>query len=289
MPRSGFGAMLAVHGLSSTALVETELLPSPVKIRMIPSRFEGEHPLNAIHQSRKISAAGVVLEADIVIPESARGTVLFAHGSGSSRHSPRNRYVANELQLAGLATVLVDLLTSEEERLDSRTGALRFDIDMLGARMVALIDWLAQQGPTTELGIGLFGASTGAAAALVAAAMRPTEVRAVVSRGGRPDLAGEVLRQVNQPTLLIVGEHDVTVIELNRQAMGQMVGETRLEIVPGASHLFEEPGALEQVAGLARRWFVHHLVRAPRPESPFVDREDPGAPGMSAGETDQAG
>jgi dienelactone hydrolase len=207
----------------------------------------------------ELPAAGVVLEADIEVPEAARGVVLFVHGSGSSRHSPRNRYVAEELQRAGLATVLVDLLTPEEERIDARTGALRFNIGLLAARVIALTDWLVEHEPTAGLGVGLFGASTGAAGALVGAAARPDHVQAVVSRGGRPDLAGDFLPLVRQPTLLIVGELDELVIELNRQAMEKLAGEARLEIVPGATHLFEEPGALEQVARLARDWFVHHM------------------------------
>jgi dienelactone hydrolase len=222
--------------------------------------------VNAVQQSLEIPAGGVVLDADIVVPETARGVVLFAHGSGSSRHSPRNRYVAGELQSAGLATVLADLLTPEEERVDARTAALRFDIDLLAVRVAALTDWLVEYEPTQGLGVGLFGASTGAAAALVAAATRPAAVQAVVSRGGRPDLAGEYLPQVRQPVLLIVGERDPAVIELNRKAMQQLGGETRLEIVPGASHLFEEPGALERVASLARDWFARHLTSAPRRE-----------------------
>jgi dienelactone hydrolase len=201
-----------------------------------------------------------------VVPEQAQGVVLFAHGSGSSRHSPRNRYVAEELQNAGLATVLADLLTPAEEQLDAQTAELRFDIGLLAARVAALTDWLVEQEPTEGLGIGLFGASTGAAAALVAAATRPDVVQAVVSRGGRPDLAGEFLGRVHQPTLLIVGGRDTVVIELNREALEQLSGEARLEIVPGASHLFGEPGALEQVARLARGWFVRHLKRAPRRE-----------------------
>jgi putative phosphoribosyl transferase len=220
--------------------------------------------MNAVHQSVQVPAAGVVLEADVVVPEPAQGLVLFAHGSGSSRHSPRNRYVAGELQHAGLATVLADLLTPEEEQLDARTGALRFDIDLLAGRVAALTDWLVEQEQTAYLGIGLFGASTGAAAALAAAAARPASVEAIVSRGGRPDLAGGLLRLVRQPTLLIVGERDTTVLELNRKAMRELSGETRLEVVPGASHLFEEPGALEEVARLARDWFVRHLRPAPR-------------------------
>jgi putative phosphoribosyl transferase len=210
-------------------------------------------------QSLQIPAGSVVLEADLALPDAARGVVLFAHGSGSSRHSPRNRYVAGELQRAGLGTVLADLLTPAEEQLDARTAELRFDIGLLAVRLVELTDWLTAHEPTAGLPIGLFGASTGAAAALVAAARRPAAVDAVVSRGGRPDLAGDALAAVHQPTLLIVGGRDTVVIELNRQAMAMIPGETRLEIVPGATHLFEEPGALEQVARLARNWFVRHL------------------------------
>src|SRR5207237_152703 len=171
---------------------------------------------------------------------------------------PRNRYVAGELDRAGLVTVLADLLTPREEQLDVRTAVLRFDIGLLAARVTALTDWLVAHEPTAGLDLGLFGASTGAAAALVAAAERPGTVAAVVSRGGRPDLAGESLRSVHQPTLLIVGELDETVIELNRRAMTQLAGEVWLDLVPGASHLFEEPGALERVARLARDWFVAH-------------------------------
>ena len=220
--------------------------------------------MHAVRQGLRVPAAGVTLEADMVVPEPARGVVLFAHGSGSSRHSPRNRDVAGQLQRAGLATVLADLLTPEEERVDARTGALRFDIDLLAGRVAALTDWLVAQEQTADLGIGLFGASTGAAAALVAAAARPAAVEAVVSRGGRPDLAGGLLRLVRQPTLLIVGERDRTVLELNRQAMRELGGEATLAIVPGATHLFEEPGALEQVARLAGDWFTGHLRPVPR-------------------------
>jgi len=218
----------------------------------------------AVHQGLQIPAAGVTLEADVVVPDPASGVVLFAHGSGSGRHSPRNRQVVGELQRAGLATVLADLLTPEEEQLDARTGALRFDIGLLAGRVAALTDWLVDREQTADLGVGLFGASTGAAAALVAATTRPASVEAVVSRGGRPDLAGGLLRLVRQPVLLIVGERDPTVLDLNRRAMAELGGETRLEIVPGASHLFEEPGALEQVARLARDWFVGHLQPVPR-------------------------
>jgi dienelactone hydrolase len=215
--------------------------------------------MDVMDQSLQIPAGSVVLDADLAVPEGAQGVVLFAHGSGSGRHSPRNRYVAGELQQAGLATVLADLLTPAEEQLDARTAELRFDIGLLAVRLVELTDWLTTHEPTAGLAIGLFGASTGAAAALVAATRRPAAVEAIVSRGGRPDLAGDALAAVRQPTLLIVGGRDTVVIELNRQAMAMIPGETRLEIVPGATHLFEEPGALEQVARLARDWFVRHL------------------------------
>jgi dienelactone hydrolase len=219
------------------------------------------------YESASIPAAAVVLEADIALPERTQGLVLFAHGSGSSRHSARNRYVAEQLQHAGLATVLADLLTAEEERIDAVTVELRFDIGLLATRLAALTDWLTGNERTAGLAIGLFGASTGAAAALVAAAVRPTTVRTVVSRGGRPDLAGEFLSRVRQPVLLIVGGEDPLVIQLNRQAMDQLGGETRLEIIPGATHLFEEPGTLEQVAQLARDWFVEHLTPVPEHRS----------------------
>jgi putative phosphoribosyl transferase len=216
--------------------------------------------MSVVAQSVQIPAGDAVLEADLTAPDPMRGVVLFAHGSGSSRRSPRNRYVAAELQTSGLATVLTDLLTPAEEQIDARTGQLRFDIGLLALRMTFLTDWLARHRPTADLPIGLFGASTGAGAALVAAAGRPRSVAAVVSRGGRPDLAGEYLSSVRQPILLIVGELDTEVIELNRRAMLQLGGEARLAVVPGASHLFEEPGALEQVAELARSWFTDHLT-----------------------------
>lgn len=212
------------------------------------------------YHGAQIPAGGVVLEADITIPQLARGMVLFAHGSGSSRFSPRNRYVARQLQQAGLATVLADLLTPAEEETDARTGEIRFDIGLLATRLERLTDWLAEQERTAELSRGYFGASTGAAAALAAAAQRPGDVRAVVSRGGRPDLAGQFLPRVRQATLLIVGERDPVVLELNQQALPKIPAETHLAIVPGASHLFEEPGTLEQVASLARDWFAEHLT-----------------------------
>lgn len=203
-------------------------------------------------------AEGVELEADVVVPERARGVVVFAHGSGSSRGSPRNRYVADALRDAGCATVLADLLTQAEERVDAVTREHRFDIPLLADRVVALIDWARSDDFIGGRPAGLFGASTGAAAALVAAARRGS-VAAVVARGGRPDLAGPVLRSVHQPTLLIVGGCDDVVIELNRRALQDLPGESRLEIVPGATHLFEEPGALERVAALAGDWFVEHF------------------------------
>jgi putative phosphoribosyl transferase len=199
------------------------------------------------------------LEGDLIIPERASAVVLFAHGSGSSRHSSRNRYVAGALQQGGLATLLMDLLTTEEEQVDMRTGHLRFDIPLLARRLMEATDWLATEPETRNLNIGYFGASTGGGAALAAAAGRPSAIGAVVSRGGRPDLAGEALPLVKAPTLLIVGGRDEPVIELNKRAQAQLRTENRLEIVPGATHLFEEPGTLERVAGLARQWFEHHL------------------------------
>lgn len=223
-----------------------------------------------------IPADRVALEGDLRMPPRARGVVLFAHGSGSSRHSPRNRYVAQVLVEAGLATLLMDLLTHSEELVDVKTRALRFDIDLLARRLVAATDWLTSQSETRDLPIGYFGASTGAAAALVAAAERPSMVRAIVSRGGRPDLAGPALARVRAPTLLIVGGNDLPVIRMNEEAMRQLIVETQLVIVPGATHLFEEAGALERVADLARDWFVRHLT-APGPDQravPDVDMRD---------------
>ena len=207
----------------------------------------------------QIPAGAVTLEGNLSVPEGARGVVLFAHGSGSSRHSPRNRYVAGALREVGLATLLMDLLTADEEAIDLQTRRLRFDIGLLADRLVGATDWLAQNPNTRDLRIGYFGASTGAAAALVAAAERPNAVGAIVSRGGRPDLAGAALARVRAPTLLIVGGHDIPVIGMNQEAMAQLHVETKLEIVPGATHLFEEPGALEEVARLAREWLARYL------------------------------
>ena len=208
----------------------------------------------------RISVAGVDLDGDLTVPEHAFGLVLFAHGSGSSRHSPRNRAVADALSQRRLATLLVDLLTAEEEEIDARTRELRFDIGLLAERLVALVDWLGEQPETAALSLGLFGASTGAGAALVAAATRPDAVRAVVSRGGRPDLAGPALIDVTAPTLLIVGERDPQVRELNEQARNAMKASAELRIIPTATHLFEEPGTLEQVAEQAGQWFSDHLT-----------------------------
>ena len=208
----------------------------------------------------------LALVATLSIPDHATGVVLFAHGSGSSRFSPRNRFVAGVLQKAGLATVLLDLLTPSEEAVDERTGRLRFDIALLARRLVGAIDWLCDAPETRHLPIGCFGASTGAGAALVAAAERPALVRAVVSRGGRPDLAGQALERVRAPTLLIVGGRDVPVIALNEQAAERMRDvEVCLRIVPGATHLFEEPGTLDEVARLACDWLAARLPVSRQP------------------------
>jgi len=206
-----------------------------------------------------IPAGNVAVEADLTLPPHAKGVVLFAHGSGSSRHSPRNRFVASTLNQAGLATLLADLLTRDEERIDDRTAHLRFDIPFLAQRLIYAVRCLERGTRTAALPVGLFGASTGAGAALIAAAELPGGIRAVVSRGGRPDLAGEALARVRTPTLLIVGGLDDVVIELNERALEHLTCEKRLEIVPGATHLFEEPGTLERVAALARDWFARYL------------------------------
>ncbi len=218
--------------------------------------------MEPIEETVLVNADAVTLEGDLAVPPGASGVVLFAHGSGSSRHSSRNRYVASVLQDAGLATLLIDLLTGDEERVDMVTGHLRFDIGLLARRLAGATAWLKAQPATAALPLGLFGASTGGGAALVAAALRPADIRAVVSRGGRPDLAGEYLPEVQAPTLLIVGGDDVPVIPLNRHALAQLKCEKTLEIVPGATHLFEEPGALEQVAELAADWLERHLGAA---------------------------
>ena len=208
----------------------------------------------------QVPAGPVTLEGELSLPSGAKGLVLFAHGSGSSRHSPRNQFVARTLNEAGLATLLFDLLTPEEEAIDMQTQEHRFNIDLLAMRLGHSTKWAKQQEQTSNLGLGYFGSSTGGAAALMAAVDAPQNVDAVVSRGGRPDLAGEALPKVKAPTLLIVGGNDDIVIELNEQARDRMRCEVKLEIVPGATHLFEEAGALEQVATLASDWFVAHLA-----------------------------
>ncbi len=211
------------------------------------------------HEAIRLKAGNVVLEGDLELPAKATGVVLFAHGSGSSRRSPRNRLVAESLRRAGLGTLLLDLLSAPEEAVDARSMHLRFDITLLAGRLVCAVDWMRNRTEAQDLAIGLFGASTGAAAALVAAAQRPEAVSAVVSRGGRPDLAGAALPSVAAPTLLMVGENDPEVLDLNKQAQRALRCESKLEIIQGASHLFEEPGALDQVARLAGDWFVRKL------------------------------
>jgi dienelactone hydrolase len=219
---------------------------------MAPDRVSSTTPV-------RVPIGGHWLDGDLGWPASPKGLVLFAHGSGSSRHSPRNRSVARVLGDRELVTLLIDLLTEGEERIDSWTAHLRFDIEMLAGRLTAILDWLRARPETARLPIGLFGASTGAGAALVAAAARPRDVAAVVSRGGRPDLAGAALARVTAPTLLIVGSLDTPVIQMNRDAMAQLRAHVELVIVPGATHLFEEPGTLDQVARLAGDWFVKYF------------------------------
>jgi len=204
------------------------------------------------------------IQGDLNLPEHSTALVVFAHGSGSSRHSPRNKFVAEVLNEGSIATLLIDLLTPEEEVVDMETRHLRFNIQLLASRLSSITNWMRTQSATERLHIGYFGASTGAAAALVAAAKHPEAVEAIVSRGGRPDLAGPRLINVHAPTLLIVGGNDPIVIQLNRQAAAELRVDYRLEIIPGAGHLFEEPGALEHVAELAREWFEDYLVLANR-------------------------
>jgi putative phosphoribosyl transferase len=225
--------------------------------------FERRRAMNRHPELHSVSipmSTGLI-QGDLNVPENSRAVVLFAHGSGSSRHSPRNKYVAEVLNDGGCSTLLLDLLTPDEEDADRHTGHLRFDIDLLAERLVMATDWLRDQAHGRSQPIGYFGASTGAAAALIAAASRPDVVEAVVSRGGRPDLAGRSLSLVRAPTLLIVGERDEVVIQLNERAAAEMRAIHRMEIVPRATHLFEERGALEQVAALAREWFDQHLLR----------------------------
>lgn len=215
---------------------------------------------HVVEQQVQVGAGPVRLEGNLSVPEGARGVVLFAHGSGSSRHSPRNRFVAEQLHRAGLATLLIDLLTEDEEAVDQYSAHLRFDIGLLAERLVGATDWLVQAPATAGLSVGYFGASTGGGAAVVAAARCPQHIDAVVSRGGRPDLAGEALPAVKAPTLFLVGGDDAPVIRLNEQALAQLgAPRKKLVIVPGASHLFEEPGKLEEVARLASEWFTRYL------------------------------
>jgi putative phosphoribosyl transferase len=199
------------------------------------------------------------IEGNLVVPSGAKGVVLFAHGSGSSRFSPRNQYVAKVLNESGIATLLIDLLTQEEEEIDVRTGQFRFGIELLTERLIGAAEWLKKDPRTQKLSLGIFGASTGSAAALITAAKLSGDVAAVVSRGGRPDLAMEYLKEVRAPTLFIVGGKDTVVLGLNKKAMMQLSAEKKLEIVPDASHLFEEPGKLEEVAELSTAWFLEHL------------------------------
>ncbi len=214
----------------------------------------------AAHRHIRVPVPGGVLSGDLVLPEAAAGIVVFAHGSGSSRLSPRNQWVARQLEAANLGTLLFDLLTQAEEAVDARTGALRFNIPFLAERLVHVTDLVRDDVAGPEARLGYFGASTGAAAALIAAAERPAGVQAVVSRGGRPDLAGAALAYVRAPTLLIVGGADREVLALNTAALSQLTCPKELQVVPRATHLFEEPGALEEVARLAAGWFTRHLV-----------------------------
>jgi len=227
---------------------------------MIQRRADRRSNQTTTLQEVMVRTDDAALPGTLALPTMTHALVLFAHGSGSSRFSPRNRYVAGLLNHAGIGTLLFDLLTEREHAIDQRTRHLRFDIGLLSNRLVGAIDWAGDNAETAPLHLGLFGASTGAAAALVAAGDRPEHVRAVVSRGGRPDLAGHALPRVHAPTLLIVGEHDKQVIQLNREAARRMPIEPRIEIIPGATHLFEEPGTLQRAAELARGWFAEHLA-----------------------------
>jgi len=233
---------------------------------MILDGIVGLAPISKRHghyteiRSVLITIDSVKLHGDLTIPKNAKGIVLFAHGSGSSRHSPRNKYVAEVLQKAGLATLLIDLLTEDEEKIDDFTAQLRFDIEFLAKRLSGATNWIIKNPETKNLSKGYFGASTGAAAALVASVSQSNAISAIVSRGGRPDLAGATLQKVKAPTLLIVGGNDSPVIKMNQDALNLLKVEKKLVIVPGATHLFEEPGTLEQVAKLAADWFVAHLI-----------------------------
>lgn len=237
---------------------------------MIPGRLSKQ---NGLESEVSIEGRNVLLQGMLSVPERASAIVLFAHGSGSSRHSTRNRYVAHVLQSQGIATLLFDLLTGAEESIDESTGELRFDIQFLAERLIGATQWVMQRPDLQDFGIGYFGASTGAGAALVAASKLSDVVRAVVSRGGRPDLAGDALRAVEAPTLLIVGGDDEPVITMNRAALARLKClEKKLVIVPGATHLFAEPGALEEVARIAADWFVLHLALPVEPKLPRAAR-----------------
>jgi len=255
------------HGLARDCLKINCTCCNPESHSMILDGIVGLAPISKRHghytevRSVLVSTDSVKLHGDLTIPKNAEGIVLFAHGSGSGRHSPRNKYVAQVLQKAGLATLLIDLLTEEEEKVDDYTAHLRFDIGLLAKRLTGATDWLIKNPDTKNLGIGYFGASTGAAAALVASVDCPDIIKAIVSRGGRPDLAGPLLPRVRAPTLLIVGGNDGPVIEMNEEALNLLKIEKNLIIVPGATHLFEEPGTLEEVARLAADWFVNHLTK----------------------------
>jgi putative phosphoribosyl transferase len=223
---------------------------------------QSSHTATAPSRTEQIPSGQVLLEGELLVPGSANGVVLFAHGSGSSRHSPRNQFVARTIREAGVGTLLFDLLTQEEETVDIRTRHLRFDIGLLAERLVDATNWIKRRPDTSHLRVGYFGSSTGGGAALVAAAAAGEEIGAVVSRGGRPDLAGDALPKVKSATLLIVGGLDYPVIKMNEDAYRQLHCEKELKIVPGATHLFEEPGTLEEVAHLAADWFQRHLVAA---------------------------
>ncbi|MFN8634297.1 MAG: alpha/beta family hydrolase [Chloroflexota bacterium] len=239
-------------------------------------------------QPVQVTAGRVGLDGDLTVPDGAIGVVLFAHGSGSSRHSPRNQMVARALQEAGLATLLFDLLTPAEERVDVQTAELRFDIGLLAERLVGATGWIEQHPSTQGLPVGYFGASTGGGAALLAAAEDPASVRAVVSRGGRPDLAGAALPRVQAPTLLLVGGRDELVIALNRAALAELGCEKALVVVPGATHLFEEAGTLEEVAKQARDWFVRHLPVAADATGRTTRGRDAAGGSMAAGGSPRA-
>lgn len=253
----------AHEGLEITTTDDTVVtlrFRAAAKPELLDGVFTSKDESPSIARTVHIRLGPTELDGDLAVPAGAKAVVLFAHGSGSSRFSPRNRHVAEALQQAGLGTLLLDLLTRQEEEIDAYTGELRFNIALLGVRLIGATRWMKEQPALQRLNVGYFGASTGAAAALVAAAELRNVVGAVVSRGGRPDLAGESLRHVTAPTLLIVGSRDDVVLALNKAALAELRGEKRLVVVEGATHLFEEPGALERVAQLARDWFLGHLV-----------------------------